>query len=151
MRNRIVSTARPSSRSRRRNTRASARAPTRRGASGSPGSSIAARGTTTVVDVRDAVGKPHRATLDRAFDYEGNFWARHGAHFRLVDAEVGYVDLGRLTRDEIDPMFAQLAGARALQQVGIVPDVVVRPTLRGLRAGKDEVLDRALAYVATGK
>jgi C-terminal processing protease CtpA/Prc len=37
---------------------------------------------------------------------------------------------------------------RQLQKVGIQPDVLVRPTLAGLRAGKDEVLDRALAYLA---
>lgn len=40
---------------------------------------------------------------------------------------------------------------RQLQQVGIQPDVVVRPTLAGLRAGKDEVLDRALAWLAANK
>jgi hypothetical protein len=40
---------------------------------------------------------------------------------------------------------------RQLQRVGIQPDVVVRPTLAGVRAGKDEVLERALAYLATGK
>jgi C-terminal processing protease CtpA/Prc len=40
---------------------------------------------------------------------------------------------------------------RPLQQVGIQPDVLVRPTLRGLRAGKDEVLDRAVRYLRTGR
>ena len=37
---------------------------------------------------------------------------------------------------------------RQLQRVGIQPDVVVRPTIAGLRAGKDEVLDRALAWLS---
>jgi C-terminal processing protease CtpA/Prc len=40
---------------------------------------------------------------------------------------------------------------RQLQKVGIQPDIVARPTLAGLRAGKDEVLDRALGYLASGK
>jgi C-terminal processing protease CtpA/Prc len=40
---------------------------------------------------------------------------------------------------------------RQLQQVGIQPNIRVSPTLRGLRAGKDEVLDRALRYLQTGK
>jgi C-terminal processing protease CtpA/Prc len=40
---------------------------------------------------------------------------------------------------------------KQLQKVGILPDIVARPTLAGLRAGKDEVLDRALAFVANGK
>jgi len=37
---------------------------------------------------------------------------------------------------------------RQLQRLGIQPDVVVRPTLAGLRAGKDDVLERALAWLA---
>jgi len=43
------------------------------------------------------------------------------------------------------------ADGRQLQQVGIQPAITVRPTLRGLRAGKDEVLDRALRYLQTGR
>jgi C-terminal processing protease CtpA/Prc len=34
-----------------------------------------------------------------------------------------------------------------LQRVGLKPDVLVRPTLAGLRAGRDEVLERALTWV----
>ena len=37
------------------------------------------------------------------------------------------------------------------QRVGIVPDVEVRPTLQGLRAGRDEVLERAIEYIRTGR
>jgi C-terminal processing protease CtpA/Prc len=33
---------------------------------------------------------------------------------------------------------------RQLQRVGLQPDVVVRPTLAGIRAGRDEVLERAV-------
>ena len=40
---------------------------------------------------------------------------------------------------------------RQLQKVGVQPHITVRPTVRGIRAGKDEVLDRALAFIATGK
>ena len=43
------------------------------------------------------------------------------------------------------------ADGRQLQRVGLVPDVQVRPTLYGIRAGRDEVLDRALAYLRTGR
>jgi len=39
------------------------------------------------------------------------------------------------------------ADGRQLQRVGIVPDVPVSPTLRGIREGRDEVLDRALAWL----
>lgn len=40
---------------------------------------------------------------------------------------------------------------RQLQRVGLQPDIVVAPTLAGIRAGKDEVLDRAVAYLRTGR
>jgi C-terminal processing protease CtpA/Prc len=40
---------------------------------------------------------------------------------------------------------------RETQRIGIVPDIEIRPTLAGFRAGRDEVLDRALDYLRTGK
>jgi C-terminal processing protease CtpA/Prc len=36
------------------------------------------------------------------------------------------------------------------QRNGILPDIVVRPTLEGLRAGRDECLERAFDYARTG-
>jgi hypothetical protein len=36
------------------------------------------------------------------------------------------------------------ADGRQLQRVGLVPDVAARPTLEGLRRGRDEVLERAV-------
>jgi len=43
------------------------------------------------------------------------------------------------------------ADGRQLQRVGIQPDIRVEPTIAGLQAGKDEVLDRAIAYVNGGR
>jgi C-terminal processing protease CtpA/Prc len=40
---------------------------------------------------------------------------------------------------------------RQLQRVGLQPDIHVRPTIAGIRAGKDEVLDRAIEFAHTGK
>lgn len=40
---------------------------------------------------------------------------------------------------------------RATQRIGIVPDIEIRPTLRGVRSGRDEVLERALEYIKTGR
>lgn len=42
------------------------------------------------------------------------------------------------------------ADGRQLQRVGLVPDVFVRPTIAGIRAGRDEVLERALRYLRAG-
>jgi hypothetical protein len=43
------------------------------------------------------------------------------------------------------------ADSRQLQRLGLVPDVPVAPTIAGIRAGRDEVLERALRYLAEGK
>ena len=40
---------------------------------------------------------------------------------------------------------------RQLQRVGLHPDIEVRPTIAGIRAGTDEVLDRAVAYLEKGE
>jgi C-terminal processing protease CtpA/Prc len=40
------------------------------------------------------------------------------------------------------------ADGRQLQRIGLIPDVPVAPTLAGIRAGQDEVLERAIQYLA---
>jgi C-terminal processing protease CtpA/Prc len=39
------------------------------------------------------------------------------------------------------------ADGRQLQRVGLQPQVLVRPTVAGVRAGRDEVLEAALRYL----
>ncbi len=43
------------------------------------------------------------------------------------------------------------ADGRQLQRVGLQPTVEVRPTLAGIRAGKDELLDKAIGYLRNGR
>ena len=40
------------------------------------------------------------------------------------------------------------ADGRQLQRVGLVPHIEVRPTLKGIREGRDEVLERAKKFLA---
>ena len=40
---------------------------------------------------------------------------------------------------------------RPTQRIGIVPDIEIRPTLKGIREGRDEVLERALEYIRSGR
>jgi C-terminal processing protease CtpA/Prc len=40
---------------------------------------------------------------------------------------------------------------RPTQGIGIIPDIKVTPTINGIKAGKDEVLERAILFVKTGK
>jgi len=39
------------------------------------------------------------------------------------------------------------ADGRQLQRIGLQPDILIRPTLAGVRAGRDEVLERALEFL----
>ena len=36
---------------------------------------------------------------------------------------------------------------RETQRIGIVPDISIRPTIRGIGEGIDEVLERAVAFI----
>ncbi|HEY0483055.1 MAG TPA: hypothetical protein VGD37_36290, partial [Kofleriaceae bacterium] len=54
-------------------------------------------GTTVDIEVRSPGGKPHKVTMTRDYDYDHDFWARSGPHYRTVPGNIGYVDLGRLT------------------------------------------------------
>jgi C-terminal processing protease CtpA/Prc len=40
---------------------------------------------------------------------------------------------------------------RETQRIGIVPDIEVKQTIKGIQEGKDEVMDRALLFIETGK
>lgn len=39
---------------------------------------------------------------------------------------------------------------RPTQRVGVVPDVVVRPTIQGIAASRDEVLESAMRLIENG-
>ena len=40
---------------------------------------------------------------------------------------------------------------RPTQGIGIVPDIKITPTIKGIKAGKDEVLQRAIQFATVGK
>jgi len=42
------------------------------------------------------------------------------------------------------------ADGKQLQRVGLQPDIEVKPTIAGIRAGRDEVLEKAIEYLMTG-
>jgi C-terminal processing protease CtpA/Prc len=43
------------------------------------------------------------------------------------------------------------ADGRQLQRIGLQPDIKIAPSLAGIRAGKDEVLERAMVFLETGR
>jgi C-terminal processing protease CtpA/Prc len=42
------------------------------------------------------------------------------------------------------------ADGRQLQRVGLIPQIEVKPTIAGVRAGRDEVLERAIQFIEKG-
>ena len=40
---------------------------------------------------------------------------------------------------------------RPTQGIGIVPDIKIKPTIKGIKAGRDEVLERAIVFAKIGK
>ena len=47
--------------------------------------------------------------------------------------------------------YASNPDGKRTQRVGVQPDIYVRPTIKGIQAGKDEVLERAVKFLQTGK
>ena len=44
-----------------------------------------------------------------------------------------------------------MAGRHTVKRVGLKPDIEVNPTIAGVRDGRDEVLERAVAYLESGR
>ena len=40
---------------------------------------------------------------------------------------------------------------KQLQRVGLIPDIEAHPTIAGIRAGRDEILERAVTYIESGR
>lgn len=60
--------------------------------------------------------------------------------FNIADLETSFTGLGAYYPD-----------GRETQRIGIIPDIIIKPTVEGIKKGKDEVLERALEYIKTGK
>lgn len=63
------------------------------------------------------------------------------------DGNMSYFPLPGGLRSAISAIGVYYPDGRETQRIGIVPDVKVKPTIKGMRSGKDEVLDKALGYI----
>jgi len=61
-----------------------------------------------------------------------------------ADGNVTFIDLPAGRRLSFTGMRMKFADGSRFQNIGIVPDVKVEPTIRGIRAGRDEVLEKGL-------
>lgn len=59
--------------------------------------------------------------------------------FKIADLDTCFTGLGAYYPD-----------GRETQRIGIIPDIVIKPTVKGIQQRKDEVLERALDYIKTG-
>ncbi|MCS3531785.1 S41 family peptidase [Chryseobacterium sp. JUb7] len=60
--------------------------------------------------------------------------------FSIADIETSFTGLGAYYPD-----------GRETQRIGIIPDIIIKPTVTGIKNSKDEVLERALEYIKNGK
>jgi hypothetical protein len=58
-----------------------------------------------------------------------------------------------ITLHDLDSVDVVMALARffTLQRVGLIPDIEAYPSIEGIRAGRDEILERALEYLEKGR
>jgi len=74
-----------------------------------------------------------------------------GSQTAGADGNVTWLSLPGGTRTVFTGLGVYYPDGRPTQRIGIVPDIEIRPTLIGLRAGRDEVLERAVEYIKTGR
>jgi len=60
-------------------------------------------------------------------------------YLNIADLETSFTGLG-----------AYYPNGKETQRIGIIPDIIVKPTVTGIKEGKDEVLERALEYIKDG-
>ena len=63
-----------------------------------------------------------------------------------ADGNVSRIPLPGALEAMISGIGVFYSGGSAIQQIGIVPDVEVRPTIAGIRAARDEVLEAGVSH-----
>ncbi|HZH70730.1 MAG TPA: S41 family peptidase, partial [Flavobacteriaceae bacterium] len=70
-----------------------------------------------------------------------------GSQTAGADGNVSEIYLPGNIRTMISGIGVYYPDGTETQRIGIIPDVEVKPTIEGIRAGKDEVLEAALNYL----
>lgn len=76
----------------------------------------------------------------------------------IIGSQTGGADGNVSGIDYIKGFHSQFSGIgvyypnkKETQRIGIIPDIEIKPTIKGIQEGKDEVLDRAIQFIETGK
>lgn len=64
-----------------------------------------------------------------------------------ADGNISWVPLPGGYRTAFSGIGVYYPDGRETQRIGIVPDITVQPTPEGIRAGRDEVLERAIDLI----
>ena len=67
-----------------------------------------------------------------------------GSQTAGADGNISWIPLPGGYRTSFSGIGVYYPDGRETQRIGIMPNVVVRPTIQGIRAGRDEVLERAI-------
>ncbi|MFB9861688.1 S41 family peptidase [Rufibacter immobilis] len=74
-----------------------------------------------------------------------------GSQTAGADGNIVYIPFPGGFKASMSGLGVYYPSGRETQRIGIVPDIEVKPTIAGTRRGEDEVLNRALQYIETGK
>ncbi|WP_309607603.1 S41 family peptidase [Flavobacterium sp.] len=74
-----------------------------------------------------------------------------GSQTAGADGNVSDVDFIKSFYSRFSGIGVYYPDKRETQRIGIIPDIEVKPTILGIQQGKDEVLDRAIKFIETGK
>ncbi len=64
-----------------------------------------------------------------------------------ADGDVSYIDLPGGLKTVITGIGVYYPDGRETQRVGITPDIIIRPTIQGVRNNRDELLDKAIELI----
>lgn len=67
-----------------------------------------------------------------------------------ADGNVSAIDYMKAFHSQFSGIGVYYPDKRETQRIGIIPDIEVKPTIKGIQEGKDEVLDRAIKFIETG-
>jgi hypothetical protein len=68
-----------------------------------------------------------------------------------ADGNVSEINLPGGIKTAISGIGVYYPDGRETQRVGIVPDIEIHPTIKGIREGRDELLDKAIEIINSGK
>ncbi|EKT3958247.1 peptidase S41 [Flavobacterium psychrophilum] len=74
-----------------------------------------------------------------------------GSQTAGADGNVSGIDYMKAFHSQFTGIGVYYPNKKETQRIGIVPDIEVKPTIKGIQEGEDEVLDRALKFIKTGK